>query len=156
MKLDDLIVYQKAMMVGESCWTIVASWDYFQKDTIGKQLVKADDSVAANISEGFGRYHYKENIHFNYIARGSLFETKTWIEKARNRNLINETDSLKLSNDINEIARLLNTYISKIGKNIASEPETKYGNFYGSPSDYFENPFSSDLLTTDDLFSNDQ
>jgi hypothetical protein len=25
----------------------------------GKQLVKAADSVAANLSEGFGRYHYR-------------------------------------------------------------------------------------------------
>jgi four helix bundle protein len=37
----------------------VIKWDYFLKDTIGKQLVKAADSVAANLSEGFGRYHFK-------------------------------------------------------------------------------------------------
>jgi len=44
-------------------------------------LIKAVDSVAANISEGFGRYHYKEAKHFSYYSRGSLYETKTWLTK---------------------------------------------------------------------------
>lgn len=61
MKLDDLKIYEKAMNLGESCWTIVSKWEYFEKDTIGKQLVRSSDSVAVNISEGFGRFHYKEN-----------------------------------------------------------------------------------------------
>jgi len=43
------------LKLGEKIWQIVAEWDYFQKDTVGKQWVKASDSVGANISEGFGR-----------------------------------------------------------------------------------------------------
>jgi four helix bundle protein len=50
-----------------------------------EQLIKAIDSVAANLSEGFGRYFYKENRQFCYYSRGSLFETKTWLRKAFNR-----------------------------------------------------------------------
>ncbi|WP_218919496.1 four helix bundle protein [Spirosoma aerolatum] len=64
-------------------WQAVISWDFFAKDTVGKQLVRSVDSVAANISEGFGRYRYKGNIHFCYIARGSPLETRTWIDKAK-------------------------------------------------------------------------
>ena len=52
-------------------------------DTIGKQLVRSADSIAANISEGFGRYHFKDSKRFYYISRGSLFETKTWLEKSK-------------------------------------------------------------------------
>ena len=55
MKLEDLKVYAMAMQLGEDVWEIVMPWDYFQKDTIGKQGVKSSDSVAANISEGYGR-----------------------------------------------------------------------------------------------------
>lgn len=58
------------MELGENIWKIVTNWKYFEKDTIGKQLVKAVDSVAANISEGYGRYHFKENINFCYYSRG--------------------------------------------------------------------------------------
>lgn len=137
MKLDDLKVYQKAMKLGDNCWNVVQKWSYFEKDTIGKQLVKSSDSVAANISEGFGRFHYRENKHFNYIARGSLFETKTWIDKASSRNLINNDTFCKIKKDINEIALMLNSYISKIGADVVNEIEIEYG------KEFTNDPFSN-------------
>jgi len=60
---------------------VVDRWNYFQKDTVGKQLVRSADSIAANLSEGFGRYHYKETKNFSYYSRGSLFEQKRGFEK---------------------------------------------------------------------------
>ena len=75
------------MDLAETIRSSVLTWEYFHKDKIGKQLVRSADSIAANLSEGFGRYHYKENKQFCYYARGSLFETKTWIEKAYNAKL---------------------------------------------------------------------
>jgi four helix bundle protein len=59
MKLEELQVYQIAMDTGEKVWGIVNKWDYFSKDTIGKQLVKAADSMAANLSEGYGSIFIK-------------------------------------------------------------------------------------------------
>lgn len=85
MNLDDLKVYKLAMEIGEKVWGIVDKWSYFEKDTVGKQLVRAVDSVAANLSEGFGRYHYKENKNFSFYSRGSLYESRTWLEKANHR-----------------------------------------------------------------------
>jgi hypothetical protein len=76
MKLEDLQVYQLSMSLGDRIWDIVVNWEYFAKDTIGKQLVKAADSVASNISEGYGRFHDKESKHFGYYDRGSLYDTK--------------------------------------------------------------------------------
>ena len=87
MQLDELRVYTLSMEMGEKVWNIVVGWNYFEKDTVGKQLVRAVDSVAANLSEGFGRYHYKETINFGYYSRGSLYETRTWLTKAHNRDL---------------------------------------------------------------------
>ncbi len=92
MKLEELEVYNKSMEIGERIWAIVVTWDFFAKDTIGKQLVRAMDSVAANLSEGFGRYHYKDRMRFSYYSRGSLYESKTWIIKARNRDLMQADD----------------------------------------------------------------
>ena len=59
MRLEELKVYQLAIDIGERVWVVVCKWDYFAKDTVGKQLVKSVDSIAANISEGYGRFHYK-------------------------------------------------------------------------------------------------
>jgi four helix bundle protein len=115
MKLEELKVYELSMELGERVWTIVEKWDYFAKDTIGKQLVRSVDSVAANLSEGFGRFHYKDSKNFTYYSRGSLYETKTWIRKAKNRKLIEEEDYSKFVEDINMIGRMLNSYIKSIG-----------------------------------------
>jgi four helix bundle protein len=55
MKLEDLQVYQLSMEIGDNIWEIATRWDYFAKDTVGKQMVKAVDSVAANLSEGVAK-----------------------------------------------------------------------------------------------------
>ncbi|HNW70794.1 MAG TPA: four helix bundle protein [Bacteroidales bacterium] len=116
MNLEELQVYQLSMEMGEKVWEIVIKWDIFSKDTIGKQLVRSADSIAANLSEGFGRYHYNESKHFYYYSRGSLYETKTWLTKANNRKLITENDFNTFMNNINVIGVKLNNYINSIGK----------------------------------------
>jgi len=103
------------MKLGDEIWNIVIKWDFFAKDTIGKQVVRSVDSIAANLSEGFGRYHYNEEKHFGYYSRGSLFETKTWLTKAFNRNLILESDYNRFIVEIDTIGVKLNKYINSIG-----------------------------------------
>jgi len=117
MKLNDLKIYNQAIGVGESIWEIVSKWDYFSRDTMGKQLVRLTDSIAANISEGFGRYHFKDNRNFLYYARGSLYETSTWIFKAHKRKLIEETKYNELIDEFKDLGIKLNNYINTIGKN---------------------------------------
>ena len=123
MQLDELRVYTLSMEMGEKVWNVVAGWNYFAKDTIGKQLVRAIDSVAANLSEGFGRYHFKETINFGYYSRGSLYETRTWLTKAHNRGLITGELFHQFMKEIDDIGVKLNNYIRSIGKQ-KSHPKT--------------------------------
>jgi len=116
MKLEELRVYQLSMSLAEEIWDIVIKWDYFTKDAMGKQLIKAADSIAANLSEGFGRFFYKEERQFCYYSRGSLYETKTWLTKASNRNLITIEENEKFMKEIDDIGVKLNNYINSIGK----------------------------------------
>lgn len=81
MKLEEFRVCQDAMKLGKEIWYLTLKWDKFGNNTMGYQLVRAADSVAANLSEGYGRYHYKEAKNFSYYSRGSLYETKTWLTK---------------------------------------------------------------------------
>lgn len=122
-KLDDLQVYQMSMEIAEMIWKIVEKWNYMAKETMGKQLIRASDSVAANLSEGYGRFSYNENKLFCYYSRGSLFETKTWLTKAHNRKLISDDDLKSLEEMINTTAIKLNNYIKSIGKQ--KKPMTK-------------------------------
>jgi four helix bundle protein len=119
MKLEELQVYPLSMDIAERIWAIVINWNIFEKDTVGKQLVRAVDSVAGNLSEGFGRYFYKENKQFCYYSRGSLFETKTWLRKAVNRKLIEEKDYLIFVGELETIGVKLNNYIKTIGNSSA-------------------------------------
>ena len=129
MDIEELNVYKLSMNIAEEIWDLVLKWDYFAKDTIGKQLVKSSDSIAANISEGFGRYHYKESKNFYYYSRGSLFETKTWLTKSYSRKLIEREIYEKLMQEIKNISIKLNNYINSIGRgsnNKVSENESSY------------------------------
>jgi four helix bundle protein len=116
MRLEDLQIYQLAMDIGERVWEIVVPWDYFAKDTVGKQLVKSTDSMAANLSERYGRFHYKENKQFCYYCRGSQHEAVTWLRKAQRRGLLDPKDFRSIVSDMYTFAFKLNNYINSIGK----------------------------------------
>ena len=111
MKLEDLEVYNLSMTLSDKVWDFVIKWEYFAKDTVGKQWVRASDSVSANISEGFGRNTYKDSRSFYYIARGSLYESKTWLDKAKRRKLIPEADYRLLFTEHNVLGFKLNHFI---------------------------------------------
>ncbi len=82
MKLDDLIVYRLAMDIADEIWLLVEKWDAFAKWTTGKQLVESADSMAANISEGYGRYYFKENRQSVFLA---------WLT-IRNHHLVDQSE----------------------------------------------------------------
>jgi len=113
--LNDLEIYREAMRLGEIVWSWVVNWDFLAKDTVGKQFVRSIDSIAANISEGHGRFHYKENQKFCYYSRGSAQETQTWIEKSVRRNLIPDDAARDLYRDLDTFIKRLNAYIRSIG-----------------------------------------
>jgi four helix bundle protein len=114
-RLEGLEVYQLAESFSDTIWVIVITWDYFAKDTVGKQMVRSADSISSNIAEGYGRFHYKENKNFCYFSRGSIFETKGWLKKSKNRKLINENQAGDLLNKLEIIHIKLNASIKFIG-----------------------------------------
>src|SRR5687767_8476347 len=115
LRLEDLEVYKVAMEIGELGWGIVTKCDYFEKKTLGAQFVDAADSIAMNISEGYGRFHYKENRNFCYYSRGSAKETLTAITKAKQRNLITDEDFHFLTQKLNLYFYLMFGYVNSIG-----------------------------------------
>lgn len=116
LKLNDVVPYKKSFLLSNIVWQVVIKWDYFAKDTIGKQFVRSVDSIAANIAEGFGRYTKKDKIKFYRYSYASVKESLNWLEMALKRNLIlNDTYnnihiSLKaLSKDINSLIKITNS-----------------------------------------------
>ena len=113
---ENLEVYQLAEKLANEIWYIVKEWDYFTKDTIGKQLVRAADSISANIAEGRGRYNFQDNRRFVKIARGSLYETISWLRLAYARQIVTNQQVSKFKPIIDELSPRLNAYLNSIGE----------------------------------------
>jgi len=113
---ENLRVYQLAEELADRIWEIVLGWDTFARDTVGKQLVKAADSVGANIAEGTGRGTFADNRRFVRISRGSLNETQHWLRRAYKRKLLNDKQIKSVKPLIDELSPKLNAYLNSIGK----------------------------------------
>jgi four helix bundle protein len=108
---EELEVYKLSEKLANEIWHIVKQWDKFAQDTIGKQIVRSADSICANIAEGRGRYNYQDNKRFIKIARGSLYETISWLRLAYSRQLLTNEQVEKLIPIINELPPKLNAYL---------------------------------------------
>ncbi|MBW1870276.1 MAG: four helix bundle protein [Deltaproteobacteria bacterium] len=116
LRFEELDVFKLAEQLADDVWDIVLSWKYFEKDTVGRQFVRAADSIGANISEGAGRGSQKDNQRFVRISRGSLNETKFWVRRAKKRSLITEDQSIAITKIIDELGPRLNAYLKSIGR----------------------------------------
>jgi four helix bundle protein len=112
--LEDVRVLKNAEQIADAIYKIASQWDEFAQDVVGKQIARAVDSIGANIAESFGRFHFGEKIQFLYYARGSVFETKYWLNRAAVRSLMSSADSQSYVTTLTDIARQLNLYVSSL------------------------------------------
>ena len=112
---ENLRVYRLAEDIADAIWDVALNWNQFARDTVGKQLVRAADSIGANIAEGDGRGSYQENRRFIRIARGSLNETKHWLRRAFKRKLLSQEQIEQLRPMLDELGPRLNAFLKSIG-----------------------------------------
>lgn len=113
---ENLQIYQFSSQLANEIWKIAISWNGFAKDTLGKQIVRAVDSVGANIAEGSGRGSAKDNSRFLKMARGSLYETRHWLFCAKDRNLLSDDQIKLISPLIKELIPKLNSYLRMVNE----------------------------------------
>src|SRR6059036_151119 len=123
---EGLQVYQLAERLADEIGDLVLGWDGFAKDTVGRQVVRAADSIGANIAEGTGRGTYQDNRRFVRTARGSLRETQHFLRRAFRRKLIDGSQVNKIKPLIDELGPRLNAYLKSNGK-APKTGEGKYG-----------------------------
>jgi four helix bundle protein len=113
-RFQDLEVYQLAEDLADSVWDIVLQWDTLARDTVGKQLIRAADSIGANIAEGSGRGSHADTRRFLKIARGSLLETQHWLRRAFRRRLLTPEQTAALQPTMDKLPPKLNAYLKSI------------------------------------------
>ena len=152
-ELEDLKILQAAERTADEVWKRVTQWDEFARDVVGKQLAKSADSIGANIAESYGRFNYGEKLQFLYYARGSLFETKYWLNRARIRELMRAEEVNDYTTRLSEVARQLNIFVNSLksqrsdnkpAAKAVREPEAEY-----SVSDWVED--TNPLFTESEL-----
>ncbi len=120
-KFESLDIYKSANKIGDVIWELVSKWNFFEKDTMGKQLTRSADSISLNICEGYGRFFYKDKKLFYFYARGSLYETFENLKKAHQRKLVSDTVFNNLKIEIQDLAVRLNNYIKSTGSTISNK-----------------------------------
>ncbi len=94
--------------ISRLCKKFPKSEDYLLKN----QIIRSSRSITANIAEGHGRFHYKENIQFCRQARGSLEETKDHLITAFDEKYITKEELKELNTIYEQCLKLLNGYIA--------------------------------------------
>jgi four helix bundle protein len=83
-RLWEMELYRLALFLCDLAWEDVStiSRDFRGKE-IGKQLIRAVGSIAANIEEGYGRGFGRDYARFLAYAIGSAREARGWYYRAR-------------------------------------------------------------------------
>ena len=116
-KLGELEVYRKAVKLSDIGWAIYEKLNWQDKKIFGDQFIRATNSCAANIAEGYGRYHYLDRIKFYYNGRASLLESKHWFFIMRRRNKVTQEELTKFLKEADSVHLQLNIYIKSCYKN---------------------------------------
>jgi len=111
MDIKDIESYKLAREISKDAWDIYSRLNFNKQKIIGDQFIRSVDSIAANIAEGHGRYHYLDRNKFNYNARGSLIEAKHWLELLLERKIINEKQYAPLHEKLVLCAQSINRFI---------------------------------------------
>ncbi len=103
----DLSVWQLAMQLTESVYTVTRNFPQIELYALANQLQRAAVSIPSNIAEGHARNTTRDYLRFVSIAMGSLAEVETQIELTARLNYlgIEQRDALFTTTD--ELGRML-------------------------------------------------
>lgn len=120
---EDLECYKLALNVIVAVYKMVGMLPPEEKFDLAVQARRSSKSVTANISEGYGRYHYLDSLYKYSIARGELNETLSHAINARILGYIDQTMFEPLYSLIRETEQTLNGYMTYVRRQRAGSQE---------------------------------
>ncbi len=113
--LETLDIWQKAVdFAVDVCKNVIPCFPAEEKWALSSQLRRSVQSIPANIAEGYGRYPFQESIHFCYIARGSVAESKTHLVMTQRLGDIDEAFFQSYLQRLIELGKMLQGYIKHL------------------------------------------
>jgi four helix bundle protein len=117
----DLEVWKRCRDIRKQIWALLRDFPEEEKYRLSDQMIRASRSSTACIAEGYGRYHYKENIQFCRQSRGSLYELIDHILVAEEDEYIDHGVSQAIIDEIKTSIVVLNGYIRYLKKRKESD-----------------------------------
>lgn len=112
---QDLEVWKIGRTLRRKLYEIANSLPIHERYNLASQIRAAAISLTSNIAEGFGRFHYKENVQFCRIARGSACEVIDHLLTCLDERYITTAQHQELAQEVATFLRILNAYIKAIG-----------------------------------------
>ena len=106
-----LDVWKKGQRIRTYIFELIKKFPAEEKFRLADQMIRASRSITANIAEGYGRYHYQDNIRFCRQARGSVYELLDHLEVASECAYISQDEYMGVRKTAEEALALLNGYV---------------------------------------------
>ena len=107
----ELEAWKSCRQLRVEIWVLVKKFPFEEKYRLTDQLIRSSRSATSQIAEGFGRFHYLENVHFCRISRGSLNEILDHLSVALDSAYISIEEHDKFEVQTITCIRILNGYI---------------------------------------------
>jgi four helix bundle protein len=112
----DLEVWQLCKSIRVEIWNLCKSFPKEEKYRLSDQMIRSSRSATDCIAEGYGRYHYQENIQYCRQARGSLYELMNQLDTALECEYIDENYFNKMIEKIKRAVSVINGYVKYLKK----------------------------------------
>ncbi|MFY0673629.1 MAG: four helix bundle protein [Bacteroidia bacterium] len=124
---EDLNVWKEATKLRRLIMEIIKKLPNYEQFELASQMRRASRSVTHNIAEGYGRFHYQENIQFCRTSRGSAYELLDQIISAFDEGYISDDEQNETRKQLDTTIKLLNGYIGYLSK-AKAESQTNTNN----------------------------
>jgi four helix bundle protein len=111
---EDLEVYKLSREFSRKVGAVIRILPQEEGYNLKNQMKRAKLSATNNIAEGFGRYHYQENIQFCRQSRGSIFELIDDFNECFDNGYIDQDFRNQLKDEAYHLIKVLNGYIASI------------------------------------------
>jgi len=113
---EDLDVWKVGRDIRQDLYRLATEFPKHEQYCLGQQVRTAAVSLTANIAEGYGRFHFKENVQFCRIARGSAYELLDHLIACHDQGYVDENHHQELRGKLLRFIQLVNGYIRSIGQ----------------------------------------
>lgn len=113
---DDLDVWKNCRELRNKFTELAKKLPNEEKYRLSDQIIRAARSATNNIAEGYGRFHYKENIQFCRQSRGSIYELIDHLNICLDEKYIGKLEFSECKNQCMRAIQLINGYIRFLNK----------------------------------------